>query len=55
MPSGFLLLSCFVEISELNANGVDPYQTSRSAASDLALQCFPMSPLWDARLKGLKV
>ena len=27
-----LLLSCFVEMSELNANSVDPDQTPRSAA-----------------------
>ena len=45
----FLLLSCFVEISELNANSVDPDQP-RSAASDLGLYCLPMSFLWDARL-----
>ena len=34
------LLSCFVEISELNANSVDPDQTPRSAASDLDLFLF---------------
>ena len=27
----------YVEISELNANSVDPYQTPRSVASDLGL------------------
>ena len=32
-----LLLSCFVEISELNANSVDPDQMPHSAASDLGL------------------
>ena len=35
-----LLLSCFVEISELNANSVDPDQTPRFAVSDLGLHCF---------------
>ena len=49
-----LLLSCFVEISELNANSVEPDQTPRSAASDLDLQCLPVSLLWDARLKWVK-
>ena len=51
MSSKFLLSSCFVEISELNANSVDPDQTPRSAASDLGLQCLPVYLLWDARLK----
>ena len=46
-----MLLSCFVEISELNANSGEPDQTSRFAASDLGLHCLPMSRLWDARLK----
>ena len=32
-----LLLSRFVEISERNANSVDPDQTPRSAASNLGL------------------
>ena len=49
----FLLLSCFVEISEFNANNVDSDQTPRSAASDLGLHCLPMSLLWDARVKNL--
>ena len=31
----FLLLSCFVEISELNANSEGPDQMPHSAASDL--------------------
>ena len=46
-----LLLQCFVEISNLDANCVDPDQTPRSAASDLGLLCLPMSHLWDARPK----
>ena len=46
-----LLLSCFVEISELNANNVDPDQTPSSVSSDLGLHCLPISLLWDARLK----
>ena len=32
-----LLLSCFVEIPELNANDVDPDQMPHSAASDFGL------------------
>ena len=44
------IISCFVEISELNANSVDPDQTPRSAASDLGLHCLPMSHLWETRL-----
>ena len=56
MVSGkFLLLSCFVEMSELNANSVDPDQTPRSAASDLGLYCLPMSLLCDARLKWVNL
>ena len=51
----FLLLSCFVGVAEVNANSVDPDQTPRSAASDLGLYCLPMSLLWDARLKWVKV
>ena len=31
------------------ANNVDPDQTLHSTASDLDLQCFPMSSLWAAR------
>ena len=54
MSGKFLLLSCFEETSELNANNVDPDQTPRSAASDLGLHCLPMSLLLDARLKWVK-
>ena len=43
MSCKFLVLSCFVEMSEFNANSVDPDQTPRSAASDLGLQCLPLS------------
>ena len=45
----FILLSCYVEICELNVNSVDPDQMS-----DLGLHCLPMSLLWDARLKWVK-
>ena len=55
MSDQYLLLSSFVEISELNANGVDPNQTPRSAASDLGLHCLPMSLLWDAGLKWVNL
>ena len=48
------LLSCFVEISEINANSEDPDQTPYSAASDLDLHCLPVSIFWDARLKWVK-
>ena len=41
------IITMFVEISEPNANIIDP----DSAASYLDLQCLPMSFLWDARLK----
>ena len=41
----FLSSSCFVEISELNANNADPDQTPRSAASDLGLHFLLMSLL----------
>ena len=51
----FLLISCFVEISILNANSVDPDQMPHSAASDLGLHCLPMSLLWDARLKWVNL
>ena len=46
----FLLLSCFIEISELNANSINPHQTPYTAVSDLGRHCLPMSLLWDARL-----
>ena len=41
MESFYYLLSCFVEISELNANSVDP----------IRCHVLPMSLLWDAGLK----
>ena len=40
-----------MEISELNANSVDPDQTPQNAASDLGLHCLPKSLLRGARLK----
>ena len=49
-----LLLSCFAEISKLNANGVDPDQTPRSAASGLDLHCLPMPLLRDTGLEWVK-
>ena len=55
MCGEFLLLSCFVEVSELIANNVDPDQTPRSAASDLGLHCLLESLLWDARLKWVNL
>ena len=44
------IITMFVEISELNANSVDPDQTPRSVAFDLGLHCLPMFLSWDARL-----
>ena len=50
---GLLLFSrIFVEISELNANSVDPDQTPRS---DLGQHCLPMSLLLNARLIWVKL
>ena len=42
-----LLSSCFVEISELNANSVDTDQRPHSMASDLGLHCLTVSLLSD--------
>ena len=39
------LSQCFIYIPVLNANSVDPDQTPHSVASDLGLQCMPMSHL----------
>ena len=50
-----LLLSCFIEISKLHVNSVDPHQTTRSVASDLGPNCLPMSLLWEARLIWVKI
>ena len=47
----FLILPGFVETHAYNANSVDPDQTLRSAASDLGLQCLPMSLLLETRHK----
>ena len=45
--SGVWLVFFFImlELSELNANNVDPDQTPRSAVSDLELRCLLMSLL----------
>ena len=50
-----LLLPCFIEIPVFNVNSIDPDQMPDSAASDLGLHCLPMSLLWDARHKWIKV
>ena len=39
----FLLLRCLIEIPVFNANGVDPDQMLRSAASDQGLHCLHVS------------
>ena len=41
-------------MSVINANSVGPDQTPRSAASDLGLDCLPMTRLWDTRHKWVK-
>ena len=38
----------FIGTSVLNANSVDPDQTSRSATSDIDRHCLPLSLLWEA-------
>ena len=48
-----LLLPCFTEIREFNANSIDPGQTPRSAASDLGLHCLPMFLSRDVRHKWI--
>ena len=53
MSVKFLLSSCFVEISELNANSADPDQTPRNAASALGLHCLSMSFYRTLGLNGL--
>ena len=45
-----VLLSCFIEISVINTNGVDPDRVPHFSAPDLDLHCLPMSLLLDARL-----
>ena len=40
-----LLLPCFIERPEFNANSVDIDQMPHSAASDLSQHCLPMSLL----------
>ena len=51
----FLLIACFLEIPICNASTVDPDQALRSVASDLGQHCLPMSLLWDARHKWVKI
>ena len=49
----FTLLQSFVEISVVNATGVHPDQTPRSAASDRGLHCLTMSLYRTLGLNGL--
>ena len=44
----FFNIVMFIEISNLNANSVDP---NSIGSDDLGLHCLPMFLLWDARLK----
>ena len=55
MSGQFLLFPYFIESPVFNANTVVPDQMLHSAASDLGLCCLPMSLLWDARLKWVKI
>ena len=48
LPYLFLALSFVIEIPLLNANGVEPDQTSQLTTSDLGLQYLPVPLLWDA-------
>ena len=41
----FLLIFCFIEISVLNANSVNPDQMPHFVASDLGLHCLPVTLL----------
>ena len=41
----YLFIICF------NGNGLDPYQTSHSVATDLGLHCLARSQKWNARHK----
>ena len=55
MSEWFLLLIFIIEILVLNANSVDLDQMPRSVASDLGLHYLPISLLWDARHKWVKI
>ena len=50
-----LLLPCFIEITVLNANSVDPDQTPRSTASDLGLHCCQCPFYGTLGLNGLNI
>ena len=50
----FLFLLSFIEFPAFNAMSVDPDQTPHSAASDLGLNCLPMSMSWDTRHEYVK-
>ena len=51
--SAFIIIM-FYKMLVFNANSVATDHTPRSVASDLGLQCLPMSNLWDARYKWVK-
>ena len=50
-----VFISCFVEIPDSIADSVDPDQMLHFMVSDLDLHCLPVSLLWDARLKWVKI
>lgn len=45
------IVMIFRKIPKLYENNIDPDRLPLSVVSDLDLQCFPTSLLWDARLK----
>ena len=49
-----MLLSLYFVYKVLYANGADPDQTPRSAASDLALHCLHISRKWISGRKRVK-
>ena len=55
MSGWLLLLPWFKEIPVFNANNVEPDQLLHSVGSDLGLHGLPVSLLWDAGLKYVKV
>ena len=50
----FILTIFFIKVPFLNANSADPDQTLRFVASDLGLDCLPLSLLWDAKINWVK-
>ena len=49
------IITLFYIFSICNANSVEPNQMPQNVASDLGLCCLPMSLLWDAWIKRVKL